>query len=619
MQKSIIMKKTLFGRTFFSLLLVLGLSSAANAAHLGSQLMFTARMNGAQEVPAVTTNAIGVASMVLNGEMDSLCVSVYMGGFGSALGGVHLHEGAAGTNGNVLVDLSPFIVNGNIQVVLTGASLPADLVQKILEGNIYINAHTANNMNGEIRGQVKLEQDNGYRAILNGAQEVPAVATTATGLGLFNLSLNKKKMYIWIVADGLSGAITGAHIHQAAVGSNGGVAVNLSSNINGNTIIDTIDVSTFPGLLADLEAGNTYINLHTAANANGEIRGQLTLDPSAIMFDAFLNGAQEVPAVSTTATGTASFSLNSTMTAITYLVQVNGLSGAITGAHLHEATAGNNGAVVVNLTPSVVGNVIAGTITGTDLTQELLESMLSSGVYINIHTAANPNGEIRGQINRLAREGYTFEMNGQSEVPAVTTPGNGGGMLSISRERDNAHFMVVAKDLTADISGAHFHEGMPGATGNVFLDLSSYFTGTAAISGAFTYLTAEDTAPFGPAQELLFRNGNAYLNIHNMTNMNGEIRGDSYRGSKCFSHTADLNELEKEAAFGVYPNPATSTISIAMDAFTSGSTFTMTDLSGKAIRTFTLENNGQTIDISDLNTGVYFVNNGSSTVKIIKE
>lgn len=613
------MKKTLLGRALFSLMLVFGLSQAANAAHLGSQLMFTARMNGAQEVPAVTTNAIGVASMVLNGEMDSLCVSVYMGGFGSALGGVHLHEGAAGTNGNVLVDLSPFIVNGNIQVVLTGSTLPADLVQKILEGNVYINAHTANNMNGEIRGQVKLEQDNGYRAILNGAQEVPAVTTAATGLGLFNLSLNKKKMYIWIVADGLSGAIGGAHIHQGAVGANGGVAVDLSGNINGNTIIDTIDVSTFPGLLADLEAGNTYINLHTSANPNGEIRGQLTLDASAILFDAFLNGAQEVPAVSTTATGTATFSLNSTMTAITYLVQVNGLSGSITGAHLHAGTAGNNGAVVVNLTPGVFGNVIAGTITGTDLTQELLESLLSSGIYINIHTAANPNGEIRGQINRLAREGYTFEMNGQSEVPAVTTSGNGGGMLSISRERDNAHFMVVAKDLTADISGAHFHEGMPGANGNVFLDVTSYFTGNAAISGAFTYLTVEDAAPFGPAQELLFRNGNAYLNLHNATNMNGEIRGDSYRGSKCFSHTAGLDEAENNVVFGVYPNPATSSFAIAVENFDAEMTFTMTDLSGKVVRTINLKNNGQTIDISDLKTGVYLVSNGSTTVKIIKE
>ncbi|MCT4559885.1 MAG: CHRD domain-containing protein [Crocinitomicaceae bacterium] len=613
------MKKLLQGKWVLTLITFIGFTSVASAAHLGSQLMFSARMNGAQEVPAVTTDAAGVASMVLNGEMDSLCISVYMGGFGSNLGGVHLHEGAAGTNGNVVVDLSPFIVNGNIQVVLTGSSLPADLVQKIIEGNIYINAHTANNPNGEIRGQVKLEQDFGYRAIMNGAQEVPAVATNATGLGLFNLSLNKKKMYIWIVANGLSGAITGAHIHQGAIETNGGVAVNLTGNINGNTIIDTIDVSTVPGLIADLEAGNTYINFHTAANPNGEIRGQLTYDNAAIMFDAFLNGAQEVPAVSTTATGTASFSLNSTMTAITFMVQVDGLSGAITGAHLHEGTAGNNGPVVVDLSTSVVGNVMAGTITGTDLTQELLESMLSSGIYLNIHTAANPNGEIRGQINRLAREGYTFEMNGQSEVPAVMTGASGGGMMSISRERDNAHLMVVAKEMSADISGAHFHEGMPGANGNVFLDLTSYFSGNANISGAFTYLTTEDTAPFGPAQELLFRNGNAYLNIHNMNNMNGEIRGDSYRGSKCFSHTVGLNDLEKETTFGVYPNPATSSFSISMENFTTGSTFTLTDLSGKTIRTFELEANGQTVEIADLTPGVYFVNNGGTTVKIIKE
>ncbi|MBU2018163.1 MAG: CHRD domain-containing protein [Bacteroidetes bacterium] len=614
------MTKNLLIKSLFTLVVSIGFTTIASAAHLGSKLMFSARMNGAQEVPAVTTQAAGVASFVLNGERDSLCISVYMGGFGSNLGGVHLHEGAAGSNGPVLIDLTSHIINGNIQFVLTGADLTPSLIQKMIEGTIYINAHTANNMNGEIRGQVKLEQDFGYRTLLNGLKEVPPVLTNATGLGLFNLSLNKKKMYIWIVANELSGPMMGAHLHIGASTATGPVAYDLTSNINGNTIIDTIDVTTEPGFLASLEAGDVYINLHTTANPNGEIRGQLEYLSPAIAFDAFLNGAQQVPPVMTTATGTSYFSLNSTFTAIDFEVQVDGLSGPITSAHLHEGVAGATGAVVVDLTSSINGNRLSGTITGADLEQETIEALLASGIYINIHTAANPNGEIRGQINRLAREGYTIQMTGGAEVPAVSTNATGGGIVSISRERDNAHVMLVAKDMASVITGAHIHNGAAGTNGPVVFDLTPAFVGNASFAGAFTYLTREDVVPFGPSSELLFRNASAYVNIHNMSNPNGEIRGDSYRGSKCFSQTVGLNELSNEKLLSVFPNPTASSITISKDGFNGYETLNISDITGKIVKTINLTFNGQSFDLSELKAGIYFLNDtANSSIKIIKE
>lgn len=614
------MKKTVLKNAILTLSILIGLSQFANAAHLGSKLTFSARMNGAQEVPAVTTNAAGVASMILNGDRDSLCISIYMGGFGSALQGVHLHDGAAGSNGPVLVDLSSSIVNGNIQFVLTGSALTPTIIQKMIEGNIYVNAHTTNNPNGEIRGQVKLEQDFGYRSLLNGANEVPSVSTNATGLGLFNLSFNEKKMYIWIVASGLSGPITGAHLHQAAAGANGPVAVDLTSNVNGNTIIDTIDVTLFSGLLNDLKQGNVYINIHTAANPNGEIRAQLNLAVNKVTFDAFLNGAQEVPAVATNATGTSYFSLNSTFTSMDYEVQVNGLSGPITGAHLHLGGPTANGPVEVDLTSNVNGNRISGTISGMALSQTLIEAMLSSGVYINIHTAANPNGEIRGNINRLGREGYTIRMDGAQEVPAVTTNAVGGGIVTISRERDNAHVMLVAKDLSAPISGAHIHNGMPGTNGPVVIDLTPFFSGNAAFTGAFTYLTREDATPFGPNEELLFRNGSAYINLHNMTHMNGEIRGDSYRGSLCFTQSnVGLNEIDENSNIRLYPNPVATTLNIQLDKIDNTNSIVITDAYGKIIQTIDNLDYNLEVNVSDYKAGIYFLKSGNVSTRFIKQ
>src|SRR5215204_4800699 len=117
-----------------------------------------------------------------------------------------------------------------------------------------------------------------------------------------------------------------------------------------------------------------------------------------LLFSAKLEGAQETPPVTTSATGVASLVLNRTRDTIFVNVSVAGLSGAITGAHIHEGLPGVAGPIVVNLMPFLSGNKIMGIITGADLTQTTIAKYLNGQYYVNVHTAANPNGEIRGQI-----------------------------------------------------------------------------------------------------------------------------------------------------------------------------------------------------------------------------
>jgi hypothetical protein len=111
----------------------------------------------------------------------------------------------------------------------------------------------------------------------SGAQEVPAVTTTATAsiTGTYNATTNLFSYNIsWM---NLSGNVVNAHIHgPAAIGVNAGVLQSLSVTTNG-----TIGVAAGTLVLSDAEetallAGNVYYNLHTAANTNGEIRGQIT-------------------------------------------------------------------------------------------------------------------------------------------------------------------------------------------------------------------------------------------------------------------------------------------------------------------------------------------------------
>jgi hypothetical protein len=80
-----------------------------HATHLQSHLLFTARMDGAQEVPAITTTASGVASFSLNGTRDTLCINVSLQGLSGPVNGIHIHEGLPGVNGDVILDLTPFI------------------------------------------------------------------------------------------------------------------------------------------------------------------------------------------------------------------------------------------------------------------------------------------------------------------------------------------------------------------------------------------------------------------------------------------------------------------------------------------------------------------------------
>lgn len=606
-------------RIAIAALLTVSTSAMSFAAHLGDQITFSARMNGQQEVPAVTTTGQGVATMVLNGTRDTLCVSIYTSGMPAAINGIHLHGGEAGTNGGVLVDLSPFLINGNVKTIITGADLTTALISDMITGDVYVNAHTAANPNGVIRGQVKFESDFPYRSDLNGLNEVPLVVTTATGLGVFNLSLDKKNLNYWVTADGLSGGITGAHLHLGAAGTNGAVVVDLSPSIMGNSIVGVTDISAISGFAANLEAGDIYINVHTAANPNGEIRGQLDYDDQ-VAFDGVLSGMQEVPAVTTNASGVSQFSLNSDFSSISYSVQVEGLSGAIMGAHLHNAAAGANGPVVVDLSGDVSGNTISGTISGAALTQSLIIELLESNIYINVHTAANPNGELRGQVNRVAREGYSVNLSGDQEVPGVSTSANGGGIVTISRERNNAHVMLVVKDLSGPITASHIHNAAAGMNGGVEFDLSPWFAKANDYDGAFGYLTATGTMPMNAAAETKFRNNEMYVNVHTAANPNGEVRGQVLRGSECTQETLGLNDSEvlEENNLLAFPNPTSDKITLSFEKFNGEMTVQLVDIFGKIIQTKLIKANDATIDMSNLPNGVYMLKAGSQVTRVIK-
>jgi hypothetical protein len=115
-----------------------------------------------------------------------------------------------------------------------------------------------------------------------------------------------------------------------------------------------------------------------------------------------MSGSQEVPAVTTSATGTANVTYNKTSKLLSYNITWSGLSGAATAMHFHgPALPGVSASVLVGVSgfPAASSGNVSGSFTVTN-TATLLESDLLAGKwYFNIHTAANPTGEIRGQVS----------------------------------------------------------------------------------------------------------------------------------------------------------------------------------------------------------------------------
>src|SRR5204862_3079038 len=177
----------------------------------------------------------------------------------------------------------------------------------------------------------------------------------------------------------------------------------------------------------------------------------------------------------------------------------------------------------------------------------LIPMLLSNLLYINVHTALNPDGEIRGQVNRYWREGYTIDMSGAQEVPAVLTGAQGGGIASVDRDETNAHIMYVTT--AENVTLTHLHLGIAGEAGPVIHDLTTDLSN----NGVFAYWT--EAEGFTVENSTQFRNDSIYANVHTDANPSGEVRGQVHRGSSCDDLPTAIAPLPAEE-FLIYPQPA---------------------------------------------------------------
>lgn len=115
-----------------------------------------------------------------------------------------------------------------------------------------------------------------------------------------------------------------------------------------------------------------------------------------MMMKINLTSAAEVPANSSPGKGTADVTYDSASKMLTWKVTYSGLTGPATMAHFHgPAEAGKNAPVLIPFKDAASGANGSAT-----LTDAQAADLMAGKLYINVHTAKNPGGEIRGQVTK---------------------------------------------------------------------------------------------------------------------------------------------------------------------------------------------------------------------------
>lgn len=250
----------------------------------------------------------------------------------------------------------------------------------------------------------------------------------------------------------------------------------------------------------------------------------------ALGFNATLSGDQRVPPVTTAATGQAVVTVSADRSTINVQARTAGLS-EVTKFHLHLGACGDTGPHLFNLLDKApFSDTLNVDLTAADINpapglsfDEAVAAVLAGNTYLKPHTAAFPDGEIRGQVGavKLAVSSIT----GEQEIPASSSLASGQGSIAINGAQDRIDLSFQTLGLTG-VTKVHLHLGGCGEEGPVLFNLLE----KAPYSPSFTAaVTAADLKPFsglsfaGAIDALL--SGRTYFKVHTAAFPAGEIRG----------------------------------------------------------------------------------------------
>lgn len=408
-----------------------------------SQYVYTAYLNGNQEVPAILTPARGMVKIERNG--DRMTASGSFTNLGSdlnvgILGGAHLHTGYAGQGGPVLVPLAVdqsdgVTTGGRFRAAANSFPLAASLNDTLANRRIYVNVHSIDAPGGEIRGQVLGEAQAYYYAPISTGSQTNF--TPEAGTGMLAAEVNDSTVILSGSFSNLSSPLDeaiagGMHLHTGLAGSNGPIAGLLSTELTADGLAGVLlpDSNTIAGsqqLIDAMNARGIYANIHTANYPSGELRGQV-LPLSGTYFHSSLRSVNAVPTKLSAAQGGLKYEL--TENVLTVSGSVSGLESDFNidlaqGAHLHTGRVTQTGGIAIRLNPTVGADNRSVSWLAADNNFELddatLAAIYTGGLYANVHTIDNASGEVRGQLRG--------DINARPTSTTIVSPADGATLV----------------------------------------------------------------------------------------------------------------------------------------------------------------------------------------------
>ncbi len=388
-----------------------------------SDYYFRTNLSGAFQTPAFNSMGSGAATLELVG--DTLRVSGSFANLSDDYIASHIHIAPVGSSGPVSITLNPTIEVDNRSGVFIADQnqfvLNADQKAALWNREFYINIHVSELALAELRGNITPPVTAAFYSSLSGTAENESVQSD--GNGALVLELVGDSLIVTGSFDNLFSLFSGSHIHTGHAGENGPVAFVLSDLIMrlDQKAGQFITGNKF-GLNADQKEAlfnrGMYINVHSDLFSGGEIRGQILGDATAY-FKTKLNGNHENDPV-LDAEGFGAANIEFAGDRIIVSGGFDQLSSAFSGAHIHAGPVDNNGGVEIALSPTVTDDttgVFDPTMNTYTVTTNQVTTLFSEGTYLNVHSSANPGGELRGQL--------LFGDNFFPSAVEITTPTDG--------------------------------------------------------------------------------------------------------------------------------------------------------------------------------------------------
>jgi Cu/Zn superoxide dismutase len=498
-----------------SLFLLATIAASAQMRYLRGQF------GGNQVVPVTTSTAVGVIVVKYNTVTKMLQEYANYRGLSSAITDAHIHSGAIGENGPTIITLTN---SGGTDGTLTGSVvLTAAQEADLLAGKFYTDVHSAAFPSGEVRAQLSVTTDGQtdfYSARLQGAQVDPPNNSTAIGTVYAIVDKVTHRLYLTGSFTGLSAAASTSDIHDGSANTTGSpvFSVVYSAGISGT--LNTTKAVTDAQIIS-ISSGNYYVDIHNSTYPSGEIRGQLTMLNQLYYFGGDLTGAKQVPAAATAARGTVIAYYNSQSNQLVLTGDYQNLSSNISASHIHgPATPTTNAPVLYDVTNT--GSTMGTLNASVTILQAQEADLLAGNMYVNVHSANFPGGEIRTQLmpTTSGQSQYiTGKMTADQSVatPAVMSSATGTTTVLLDRFTRNVFVTGSYSGLTSGITNSHIHRGAAGTNGPVSIQLQ-FVAGT--LSGT---VTGTATGISESLADSIIR-GFSYLNIHTANYPAGEIR-----------------------------------------------------------------------------------------------